>query len=112
VPGGRIIVRNDILDKEYNSFYVDQIISAHGMMPYRRSLSPGEQTELPYRNIRQIRFVRQYADHAKVYMVSCPSGLDAEVTMKLIDVHTNRLGGGCRLRKRGDMNAGGIVKWE
>jgi hypothetical protein len=44
--------------------------------------------------------------------VSCPSGLDAEVTMKLIDVHTNRLGGGCRLRKRGDMNAGGIVKWE
>ncbi len=112
IPGGRIIVRNDILDKEYNVFFVDQIVSANGMVPFRKSLSPGEQFTLPYKNIRKLRFIRQYADHAKVYQVTCPASLQVEVVMKLIDVHTNRLGGGCSLTKRGTMNKGGIVTWE
>jgi hypothetical protein len=112
IPGGRVIVRNDILDKEFNSFFIDQIITPRGMMGLRKKLIPGEEFIIPYPEIRKIRFVRAYADHSKVYLVTCPSTLDTEVTMKLIDIHTNRLGGGCLLVKRGKMNAGGIVRWE
>jgi hypothetical protein len=112
IPGGRVIVGNDILDKEFNSFFIDQIITSRGMMGVRKKLAPGEEYVIPYPGIRKIRFVRAYADHSKVYQVTCPSTLDTEVTLKLIDVHTNRLGGGCALVKRGKMSTGGLVRWE
>ncbi|HMO18612.1 MAG TPA: hypothetical protein PKA63_10240 [Oligoflexia bacterium] len=59
-----------------------------------------------------MRFIRRYEDHSKVYQVDCPSDFDLVMTIKLIDVHTNRLSGGCRLTKRGKMTGGGLVKWE
>lgn len=112
VMGGRLVIKNDILDKEFNSFFVDSIITAQGIMPYKKFLSPGDRIELPYKKIKKLRFVRQYVDHAKVYTISCPMSLDEEVTIKLIDVHTNRIAGGCFLTQRGVMTKGGVVRWE
>ena len=112
VEGGRIIVKNDILDKKYNSFTVDRVISSRGATAFRRSLSPGDEVVLPIKNIRSLRFTRQYADHSMIYIVSCPKDFSREVRMKLIDVHSNRIGGGCSLRKRGRSERGAYVKWE
>lgn len=112
VPGGEISIRNDILDKEYNSFVIDKLVSKNGALPFKKILRPGDVVVLPYKDIRKMRFSRRYEDHSKVYEVECPTNFDSKITLKLIDVHSNRMGGGCVLRKRGEMSTGGLVKWE
>lgn len=112
VEGGRITVRNDVLDKEYNSFQVDNLLTNKGQVSYKAELKPGEEIVLPFKNITGLRFKRRYSDHFKVYEVTCPANFNEALTMKLIDVHTNRLQAGCELRRRGVMSIGGLVKWE
>jgi len=111
-PGGEITVRNDILDKEYNTFTVDKLVTGKGLSSYKVSLKPGQSVVLPFSGIREMRFSRRYHDHSKVYEVSCPADFDRVVTIKLIDVHTNKMSGGCELSRRGTMSLGGLVKWE
>lgn len=111
VDGGEVVIRNDILDKDYNQIQVDRIITSRGASGYRKVLKPGDEVRLPFKHIRSLRFTRRYADHSKVYIVACPKDFDRRVTFKLIDVHTNRLAGGCELRKRGRMERG-VVDWE
>lgn len=112
IAGGQITVRNDVMDKEFNSFQVDQLVTGKGVVSYRAELKPGDEVVLPFKGITELRFKRRYADHQKVYEVTCPRDFNQAVTMKLIDVHTNRLQGGCALRRRGVMSLGGLVRWE
>ena len=87
VPDGRIRIRNDFQDREYNILEV----SGGGA---RFSLSPGEFHLLPG-GTRRITFSRRYRDHTKRYEVTCPPVKGAGITIKLIDVHLNRIAGGC-----------------
>lgn len=88
VPAGRIRVKNDSMDSSYNVVRV----SANGRS---YSLKPTESVLLPS-GATIIRFSRQYADHVKSYTVHCPSKLDSGIMIKLIDVHLNRMPGGCK----------------
>jgi len=101
VVGGQITVRNDVMDREFNTFQVDNVVTNKGLVSYRLELKPGDEVILPFKGISELRFKRRYADHQKVYEVTCPRDFNQAVTMKLIDVHTNRLQGGCELRRRG-----------
>jgi len=112
IAGGKITIRNDILDKSYNTFIVDQIISNKGAAGFSKVFKPGEEFSLPVKNLLKMRFRRQYEDHTKVYLVSCPQDMDEAITLKLIDVHSNRMAGGCVLYKRGVTQGGGFTKWE
>lgn len=112
-PGGEITIRNDILDKEFNSFSIDQVITSKGAAPYSKILHPSNEIVLPFKNITSFRVVRRYEDHSKVYIVKCPSNHDEKVLMKLIDIHSNRIKGSCKLIKKGEMKvSGGLVRWE
>ncbi len=111
VPGGRITIRNDVLDKTYNTFTVDEVMAGGGSAGFRRTLAPGEQVTLPQKNVTSFRVTRRYEDFSRVYVVDCPEGMDRAVMMKLIDIHSNRLGGGCVLAKRGETR-GGSTRWE
>ncbi len=112
VPGGEITVTNSILDKEYNSFVVDQIMLQSGATSHRVVLKPNDSVTLPFKNIRSMRFTRSYRDYSNIYVVQCPAGFNKKITVKLIDVHTNRVGGGCELVKRGKQEHGRWVQWE
>lgn len=112
VPGGEITIKNDIPDREYNSYVVDRVIARSGMTGFRKTIKPGEQVVIPQKGIKSLRFTRRYKDFSRVYVVKCPPGFNKRVTMKLIDVHTNRLRGGCKLVKRGVREHGGYVKWD
>ncbi len=111
VKGGDLTIRNDIMDEEYNSIVVDQITTAGGQTPAGRPLKPGQEYRIPAKRVTGMRFTRRYKDHSKVYMIKCPPDADRKVTIKLIDVHSNRIGGGCVLTKRGRTEAG-FTKWE
>jgi hypothetical protein len=111
IPGGEVTVRNDIQDREYNVLIVDQISSTNGGSSYQKSLKPGEQSVLPFKGITSIRFSRRYRNHTNVYIVNCPQKFDRRVTMKLIDVHLNKLSGGCYLSKKGRTESG-FTSWE
>lgn len=87
VPDGRIRFKNDSQDSEFN--VVD--VSAGGAVV---SLKPGESILLPPRT-SSISVSRQYRDYVRRYQVSCPYNLKKGITMKLIDVHLNRIAGGC-----------------
>jgi hypothetical protein len=87
VPDGRILVKNDCRDRKYN------VIQVSGGGAYY-TLEPGETALLP-KGANSISFSRQYADHVKRYMVQCPRILDSGIVIKLIDVHVNRIAGGC-----------------
>ena len=112
VSGGEITVRNDILDKEYNAFVVYDVVTDKGSTGYRHKFSPGDEVALPFKHVREFQVSRQYADHANVYVVKCPEDFSSKITVKLIDIHTNKLSGGCKLTKRGERGVGGYVKWE
>ena len=88
VPDGRIRIRNDFQDREYNILEV----SGGGA---RFSLAPGEHHLLPG-GTRRISFSRRYRDHTKRYEVECPAVHRSGITIKLIDVHLNRIAGGCK----------------
>jgi|688.fasta_scaffold172344_3 hypothetical protein len=87
VPTGRILVRNDSRDSEYNVIRV----SGGGAV---FSLSPGESRLLPSRT-GSFTVSRQYKDYVRRYSVSCPRSLEAGIVVKLIDIHLNRISGGC-----------------
>lgn len=109
---GTITIKNDILDKEFNTFVVDELLTQNGLSSSKYVLKPGERVSLKQKRISTMRLLRKYADHSKVYLVRCPDELLEDITIKLIDVHTNRLSGGCSLEKRGVMTKGGFVKWD
>ena len=88
VPDGRILVKNDSGDKEYN--IVD--VSGGGAS---FSLSPGDTRLLP-KGTSSFSMSRAYRDHTKYYSVECPRELSRGIAVKLIDVHVNRIAGGCR----------------
>lgn len=112
VAGGKITLQNDILDKEYNTFRVDQVVTGQGATGFSVVLKPGDRITIPHKHIRSLRFVRQYKDHDNIYEVTCPADFNRQTTVKLIDVHTNRLSGGCELTRRGTQEHGQYVKWE
>jgi len=108
---GEIIIRNDIQDKEYNSFVVDEVYKNGSRQSYKKTFYPGDEEAVPFSEITGIRFVRKYADRSDIYVVSCPAKKKSKVLLKLIDIYSNRLSGGCLLRKKGT-EIDGIVRWK
>jgi hypothetical protein len=87
-PPGRIVVKNDSLDSSYNVINV----SGGGMLG---SLKPGERMILPA-GTRTFSVERRYREYIRSYSVSCPALGDKGVFVKLIDIHVNRIAGGCK----------------
>jgi hypothetical protein len=87
VPDGRILIKNDSRDREYNILKV----SGGGA---NLTLAPGQTGLLP-KGTQSISFSRQYSDHVKRYRVQCPKTLKSGIVIKLINVHVNRIAGGC-----------------
>lgn len=111
IPGGEITIRNDIMDKEYNNILIERIITKDGGVAFTKTLSPGNEQVLPAKNIQSFRVSRRYKDYTNIYEVSCPKGFKKKVKMKLIDIHMNRISGGCFLSRKGKSEYGSI-KWE
>jgi hypothetical protein len=88
VPDGRIMFKNDSQDSSYN--VVD--VSGNGLY---RSLKPGQTTLLPP-STRAFSVSRRYKDYTRFYSVSCPAITGRGIFIKLIDVHVNRIAGGCK----------------
>lgn len=87
VPDGRIRVKNDSQDREYN---VLQVYGGGASF----SLKPGEGKLLPM-GTTQFTLRREYKDHAREYDVSCQQKITSGITVKMIDAHLNRIAGGC-----------------
>jgi hypothetical protein len=88
-PAGRIRIRNDIQDSTYNVINV-----SGGGAGFR--LKPGETALMP-RGTTTMYWSRAYKDYTRSYTVECPR-LDPSksgITVKMIDVHLNRIAGGC-----------------
>jgi len=88
VPAGRILVKNDSQDREYN------VITVSGGGSFT-SLKPGERFLLPH-GTRNFSVQRRYRDYTRSYSVSCPPLGDKGIMVKLIDIHVNRMPGGCK----------------
>jgi guanyl-specific ribonuclease Sa len=88
VPAGRILVKNDSQDRDYN------VITVSGGGSYA-SLKPGERFLLPH-GVRSFSVQRRYRDYTRAYTVTCPPLGDRGVSMRLIDIHVNRMPGGCK----------------
>ena len=88
VPDGRILVKNDSQDSEFN------IISVLGNGKYA-ILKPGERVLLPPAT-RSITATRRYATYTRRYSVACPKLEGPGIVIKMIDMHTNRMPAGCK----------------
>lgn len=107
IPGGQITVKNSIQDKEYNSITVS---GSGGGRSIKVTLDPGQQATLP-RGIKRLTFFRKYQDYSRVYNVVCPADFNQAVTMRLIDVHMNKMGGGCELLKQDRKENSNRINW-
>lgn len=92
-PGAGITFKNDIQDASYNMIEVQ---GTSGSWVSAR-LRPSERLNIPGTAAMNFTFRRRYADHSKVYKVECPARTK-RIRLKLIDVHLNRMAGGCVLR--------------
>ena len=87
VPDGRIRIKNDSQDSEYNTL----VVYANGAT---LTLKPGESQLVPAKTT-SMTFRREYKDYVREYEVSCPEHIKAGISIKLLDVHLNRMSGGC-----------------
>lgn len=110
-PAGRILLRNDSLDKQFADFTIDQLTTAEGSAGFRATLSPGEKTLLP-RGVTTFRLTRKYRDHSKIYKVRCEAKLSKGMIIRLIDIHSGRLAGDCKLVRKGELDQNGNMNWE
>lgn len=88
VPDGRILVKNDSQDREFN------VISVLGNGKYA-ILKPGEHVLLPP-GTRSLTATRRYATYTRRYSVACPKIEGPGIVIKMIDMHTNRMPAGCK----------------
>ena len=93
VPTGAILIKNDSQDSSYNK--VNVVGGGKNV-----TLSPGASTILP-KGTTSITFSRRYKDHTKRYEVQCPGNRKKGIVIKLIDVHLNRMPGGCKTVEAG-----------
>lgn len=91
-----ITIRNDIQDREYNQIVVDQVKASGMTQVFSRTLKPKEEVVLPFSKVIGFRVSRRYQKITRVYQVSCPAAANG-VVIKLIDIHLNRIAGGCSL---------------
>ncbi len=87
VPDGRILIKNDSQDRSYNTI----LVSGGGAYG---TLRPGEKLLLPT-GTKNFAVERRYRDFTRFYSVSCPPISGSGITVKLIDIHVNRIAGGC-----------------
>ncbi len=87
VPYGRIRIKNDLNDRGYN-----QIVVSAGSSTY--TLDSKESVLLPP-GVTSIVFNRRYFEFLNRYEVECPANIKEGITIKLVDVHFNRIAGGC-----------------
>ncbi len=87
-PPGQIVVKNDSQDRSYN------VITVSGGGAFA-SLKPGERMTLPL-GTQTFSVQRRYKDYVRSYSVACPNLGDKGIFVKLIDIHVNRIAGGCR----------------
>jgi hypothetical protein len=87
-PPGQIVVKNDSQDRSYN------VITVSGGGVYA-SLKPGERTTLPL-GTQTFSVQRRYKDYVRSYSVACPALGEKGIFVKLIDIHVNRIAGGCK----------------
>ena len=87
VPSGRIRIKNKLSGEEYSTYTV-----SGGGRSY--TLSAGEEALLPSGTYY---FSVNYParDGNRSYQVQCPSDSKLGITVALIDVHSNRIAGGC-----------------
>jgi hypothetical protein len=87
-PAGRILIKNDSQDREYN------VITVSGGGAFS-SLKPGERFTLPA-GTKTFSVSRRYKDYTRSYSVVCPPIGKKGVFVKLIDIHVNRIAGDCK----------------
>jgi len=87
-PDGQIMIKNDSQDRSYNVITV----SGGGLFG---SLKPGEKLVLPT-GTKNFSVERRYKDYTRSYSVTCPSLGKRGILVKLIDIHVNRIAGGCK----------------
>ena len=87
VPPGRIRVKNDFWGEEYSTIKV----SARGA---RYTLKSKESVLLPA-GTTTIEFSYSDQKYTRRYRVECPSQRDKGITINLLDVHLNKIAGGC-----------------
>lgn len=88
VPDGHIMVRNDSMDREFNVIEVSGAGRRFTLKPHQEALFPP--------GTRTLHLSRRYADYTRRYTVNCPGNNKDGLFMRLIDVHLNRLPGGCK----------------
>ena len=88
VPTGAILVKNDSLDSSYN------VITVSGGGTFA-SLRPSERVILP-KGTTTFSVERRYKDYTRSYSVQCPPHRPKGIAIKLIDIHVNKMPGGCK----------------
>lgn len=88
VPTGAILVKNDSLDSSYN------VITVSGGGTFA-SLRPSERIILP-KGTTTFSVERRYKDYTRSYSVQCPPHRSQGIAIKLIDIHVNKMPGGCK----------------
>ena len=68
------------------------VVSGSGI---HSELKPGEYVILP-KSTLEFTVSRDYKDYTRSYTVQCPPVTGSGIRIKMIDVHVNRIAGGCK----------------
>lgn len=108
-----VTVINDLREDEPgHTLKVDYVRLRGVVLPIRIEVAPRSSVLVTKRDISSLRITRIYDRKRLVFEVSCPVGKAEEVQLKLLDVWSNRMPGGCRLTRKGTWKPGTGTRWE
>ena len=109
-----LTIVNDLKEYEQNrTLKIENAISVEA--PKRKinfKLNPGEEKAITKGNVRSFVLSRNFTRHKIKYDVLCPKNAKGKHLVNLVQIHDNKIPGGCKLTRTGHRAKIGGMSWK
>lgn len=109
-----LTIMNDLNIRDEGSvLQVDKAYSREsGKSPVKFEIRPGEHKRVTQGNVVSFIMTRIFPRHKLMYEIHCPKARDGQEVVTLLEIHENKLPGGCKVVRTGHRGKHSGMVWE
>ena len=109
-----LTIVNDIKKYEQNRILkIENAISVEApKTKINFKINPGEEKAITKGNVRSFVISRAFSRHKIKYDILCPKDIKGKHQVNLVQIHNNKIPGGCKLARTGHRAKIGGMSWE